>query len=202
MVTDRGAGGSAFGVAYRRCARHFATAKNCLGSITTRSSSYANSRLDLGRRSRQEAEGDSSTMTQAKTDDQKHFESFMQTRIKAADSYANGDSAPVLSLLTRHAKSTFFGPGGGYTEGAREVASTHEKAAQAFQPGGKNELELLQVFAGESVAYWVGIQHAKVRMRGKDELVPMSLRVTEVFRREGDDWKLVHRHADMLAQKS
>ena len=141
-------------------------------------------------------------MTKAKTDDQKDFESFMAARVKAADSYVNGDPAPVLSLLTRHAKSTFFGPGGGYTEGAKEVAATHEKGAQAFAPGGKNELELLQVFAGEGVAYWVGIQRAKLRVQGKDEPVPMSLRVTEVFRREGEDWKLVHRHADMLAQKS
>jgi ketosteroid isomerase-like protein len=126
----------------------------------------------------------------------------MRTRVEAADSYVNGDATPVLALLTRHAKSTFFGPCGGYTEGAREVASTHEKGAKSFEPGGKNELELLQILADDGVAFWVGIQHAQVRMHGKEEPVPMSLRVTEVFRREGEDWKLVHRHADMLAQKS
>jgi ketosteroid isomerase-like protein len=141
-------------------------------------------------------------MTKAKTEDQKDFEAFMQTREKAATSYVNGDPAPVLVLLTKHAKSTFFGPDGSYIEGAKEVLSTHEKGAQAFEPGGANELELLQVFASDGIAYWVGIQRAKARMHGKSELVPMSLRVTEVFRREGEGWKLVHRHADMLAEKS
>jgi ketosteroid isomerase-like protein len=141
-------------------------------------------------------------MTKAKTDDQKDFDSFMRTRLEAADSYVNGDPAPLLSLLTRHAKSTFFGPRGGYTEGAKEVAATHEQGAKAFEPGSQTKIEILQAFAGDGVACWTGIQHAKVRMHGKPEPVPMSLRVTEVFRREGEDWKLVHRHADMLAQES
>jgi len=141
-------------------------------------------------------------MTKPKTDEQKDFDSFMPARAKAAESYTNGDSGPVLALLTRHGKSTFFGPGGGYTEGAKEVAATHEHGAKAFEPGGENRLELLQVFASDGVGYWVGIQHATVRMHGKSEPVPMSLRVTEVFRREGEEWKLVHRHADMLAEKN
>jgi ketosteroid isomerase-like protein len=34
-------------------------------------------------------------------------------------------------------------------------------------------------------------------VKGQDDVVSMVLRTTEIFRREDDHWKLVHRHADL-----
>ena len=138
-------------------------------------------------------------MAKTNHDDPHDFQQFMRLRADAAQAYANGDAGPVLRMLTRDA-STFFGPGGGYTEGAEQVFATHEQGAQSFQPGGDNGLELLQVFASGEVGCWVGIQRAHVRMAGKPEPVAMSLRVTEVFRHEDGAWRLAHRHADLLTE--
>ena len=51
-----------------------------------------------------------------------------------------------------------------------------------------------------TLAYWVGFQRSQANMRGQDQPVPFDLRVTEVYRRENGQWKLVHRHADPLKQ--
>lgn len=43
------------------------------------------------------------------------------------------------------------------------------------------------------LAYTVWIDRGQVRVAGRDEISPMALRVTYIFRREEGTWKIIHR---------
>lgn len=131
-------------------------------------------------------------------DDLRDFEQFMRQRDEAARAYVCGDATPLARIVARQGDATFYAPRGGYVHGAGEVLSTYERDVKAFAPGGESSFEILQMGASDGLAYWVGFQRANTRLQGQAGEVPFNLRVTEVFRREGDGWKLVHRHADSL----
>ena len=51
------------------------------------------------------------------------------------------------------------------------------------------------VFASGDLAYTVGFERGEVVIDGGARQ-PMTIRVTHIYRRFGDEWQLVHRHAD------
>lgn len=128
------------------------------------------------------------------------FEAFMQQRKAAADAYVSGDPGPLGRLVAENLPATFFNPMGDVIEGAKEVAARYKADAGAFEPGSENELEILQSGASGDIGFWTGYQVAEVNFKGRPEPLPMRIRITEIFRRENGDWKLVHRHADLPKQ--
>jgi ketosteroid isomerase-like protein len=134
------------------------------------------------------------------SNDREDFEQFIRQREEAALAYVNGHPEVLTRLTAAGDPATFFSPRGDVVQGAEAVAARYASDAAAFATGNENTLQMLHMGASDALAYWVGIQRSDVRLHGKAEAVPFRLRVTEIFRREGTGWKLVHRHADPLAQ--
>lgn len=128
------------------------------------------------------------------------FEQFMKQREQAASAYIRGDAAPLSEIVAHESPATFFSPQGGYQQGAETVSSKYAHDADSFAPGGEGHFEILHMAASDGLAYWVGFQKASAYMRGQSEPVQFNLRVTELYRREGASWKLIHRHADPLSE--
>jgi hypothetical protein len=143
--------------------------------------------MSLGTISTLEAAADWRGYAKEKTmnDDLQDFENFMKQRQVASHAYVQGNAHPLRQIVARVSPATFFGPTGGSTQGTGEVASRYEKDAEAFAPGSRFDFEILQMAASDGIAYWVGFMRGEARRRGQPEAIPMTLRVTEVFRREG-----------------
>jgi NAD(P)H-dependent FMN reductase/ketosteroid isomerase-like protein len=123
------------------------------------------------------------------------FEKFIEQRREAASAYARGDAAPVAQIATRRDPATFFSPRGDALQGAAAIVERFSEDAKSFGKEGTTNLEILQSQVSGNLAFWTGLQHAEV---GQGEKAKMTLRVTEVFRVEDGEFKLVHRHADPL----
>lgn len=124
------------------------------------------------------------------------FQQFMKEREAASRAFVNGDIGPLDQLSTHVSPATIFGPQGDCVSGANEVNAANAGGAKMFESGSDSSFEILQMAANDDIAYWAGIQRSTVQMKGKPKAIPMDLRVTETFRREDGEWKLVHRHAD------
>jgi ketosteroid isomerase-like protein len=123
------------------------------------------------------------------------FAEFMKRRESAARAFINGDFGPSRPMLAEDAPATFFDPWGGCHQGPADVRDCYERNASLFASGSCT-FETLQLGADERFGYWVFLQQGSVKLHGAADPIPASLRVTEVFRRDGGEWKLVHRHAD------
>jgi ketosteroid isomerase-like protein len=48
------------------------------------------------------------------------------------------------------------------------------------------------------LAYHVEMERFKAKVGGREDITPIALRATIIFRPEDGEWKVVHRHADPL----
>jgi ketosteroid isomerase-like protein len=124
------------------------------------------------------------------------FEEFMRRREAASNAYIAGDPAALQRMLTHLDPATFMPPGGAIVQGAAPVEQAQVGGAATFGPRSTGHFEVFNSGSSGDLAFWTGRQVASMDIRGQEHPVEMVLRTTEIFRREGGEWKLVHLHAD------
>jgi ketosteroid isomerase-like protein len=53
-------------------------------------------------------------------------------------------------------------------------------------------------YVTSELAYIVEVERYRAKIGGGEDIAPVALRVTSIFRPEGGTWKIVHRHADPM----
>jgi len=116
---------------------------------------------------------------------------------EALQAFLNGDPGPVSELFSRRDDVTLANPLGPPQRGWGDVERAIKDAAANFK-GGSCRVEDVSRFATPDLAYVVRLERAEVQLAVSGETAPVSLRVTMIFRREEDNWKVAHRHADSI----
>jgi ketosteroid isomerase-like protein len=85
-------------------------------------------------------------------------------------------------------------------KGRREVEKMLDRVASQMRDGEPHQFQRVSEYATGNLAYVLEIERtAGVRLVTEGEqTAPFSLRVTTVWRREGGEWRIAHRHADPI----
>ena len=112
--------------------------------------------------------------------------------------YVKGDPRRVLELFSQRDDVTLANPLGPPSHGPAEVGRVAADAATHLSDGSPPRFEEISRYNTSDLGYVVQIERTQARVARSENLSQIALRVTMIFRREGDTWKVVHRHADPI----
>ena len=107
-----------------------------------------------------------------------------------------GDAAPMKAVWSHADDVTYMGPVGGMQVGWSQVEPYWDQQA-AKKLGGKVEPVDAHITASPTLAVVHYYEKGENVIDGKPQ--PVNIRATTTFRKEGDQWKVIGHHTDMLA---
>jgi ketosteroid isomerase-like protein len=139
----------------------------------------------------------------ASSDNDADFRTFLREFERGVGGFINGDPALWKQNASHRDDVTIMGAWGAFEKGWTEADRRYDWAAARFtKSGAVPRIEYIASDVSGDLAYTVAIERSAVRVVGQSGTAAMPLRVTHVFRKEDGAWKLVHRHADALMDKT
>ena len=114
---------------------------------------------------------------------------------EALNRMLNGDLEPMMEVWSHGSDVATMHPLGGRETGWEEVRANWEQVAQGFSDGQVSLEDLVVVPLSEDVAYTLGTEHGQATLG--EESVSIDWRVTNIYRREEGEWKMVLHHTDV-----
>ena len=110
-----------------------------------------------------------------------------------------GDTDKYRALIPHADDFTLMSPFGGTPTRGSDLTDERWEAIGRFFHNGTFEQEVVQSYGSADMVVLAIIERCLVAVGGLPAQ-EWPLRVTLVFRREGSDWRLAHRHADPLVK--
>ncbi len=128
--------------------------------------------------------------------DRDDFLAWVQSSLRDAEvALHNGDAAPRRAIWSRQEPVTVLGAWKTAT-GQRQLDELFQHLADSLSNCTSYAHELIAAEVIGDLAYTVGYEHTSASVNG--EARTYTLRVTQVYRREGGEWKVAHRHGDTV----
>ncbi|WP_327280533.1 nuclear transport factor 2 family protein [Streptomyces sp. NBC_01278] len=122
------------------------------------------------------------------------FLTWVETTLYEAElALHNGDPAPRRAIWSRNEPVSVLGAWRN-AFGQQEIEQLFAVLGQSFSDCTSYAFELQACQVLGDMAYTVGFERTSVSVRGEPSTY--TLRVTQVYRREGGEWKVAHRHGD------
>ena len=116
----------------------------------------------------------------------------------ALGEFMKGNYEPAKQLFSEREDVTLGNPFGSFARGWTQVVETMQRAASHYREGEASGFDGVSKYVTHDLAYIVEVERLKSKVGGREEVAPVNLRVTSIFRLEDGRWRLVHRHADPI----
>ena len=117
---------------------------------------------------------------------------------RTIDAIVIGAPEPQKRLWSRGDDVTLANPLGPPVRGWGQVEEHLEQAASTAGEGEPLRYESISEYSTGDLGYNLELEWTRAKFGGAEEMTPVSLRATTIFRREEGEWKIVHRHADPI----
>ena len=130
--------------------------------------------------------------------DRDDFLTWVRTDLYEAElALHNGDAAPRRALWSRNDPVSVLGAWRN-AYGQDELDELFAGLGRSFSDCTSYEFELQAYDVVGDMAYTAGLEHTTASVDGEPRTY--TLRATQAYRREGGEWKVVHRHGDTVVE--
>ena len=130
--------------------------------------------------------------------DHDDFRAWVETVLYEAElALHNGDAAPRRAIWSRNEPVSVLGAWRN-AHGQQELDELFAALAGSFSECRSYEFDLQAYDVVGDMAYTAGLEHTSASVSGQPR--SYTLRATQVYRREGGEWKVAHRHADTVTE--